>query len=258
MKGNVLITGSTSGIGYELSKIFASKGFNLILTGRNKEKLIEIKKELSLLNGINILTYDCDLSNKDNALELFNYIKSLNLNIDILVNNAGAGFNGDFNNISFNKHLSTIELNITSLTYLTYLVIKEMKERKSGKILNVASTGAYQPGPYIGVYYATKAYVLSFSEALREEVKEYGIVVTTLCPGATKTQFSKRAGKGDINVSMSAKKVGKSGYEGLMKNKAIIIPGTLNKLLVFLSKITPTSVNAKVVKQIQRKAMSKI
>lgn len=258
MKENVLITGATSGIGYELSKIFASKGFNLILTGRNKEKLIEMKKDLTLLNEINVLTYDCDLSNKENVLELFNYVKSLHLNIDILVNNAGAGFNGDFHSISFEKHLSTIDLNITALTSLTYLVLKEMKERKAGKILNIASTGAYQPGPHIGVYYATKAYVLSFSQALREEVKEYGISVTTLCPGATKTQFSKRAGKGDINIAMSAKKVGKLGYEGLMKNKAILIPGMLNKLLVFLSKITPTSINAKVVKKIQRRAMSKI
>ncbi len=132
-----------------------------------------------------------------------------------------------------------------------------MIDQEKGKILNVASTGAYQPGPLISVYYASKAYVLSFSEALREEVKGKGINVITLCPGATKTNFSKRAGKGDLDVAMSAKEVAEYGYKALIKNKAICIPGFMNKVLVFLSKLSPTTLNAKIVNKIQNKAISK-
>ena len=130
-----------------------------------------------------------------------------------------------------------------------------MLDQKEGRILNVASTGAYQPGPLISVYYASKAYVLSFSQALREEVKDKGINVVTLCPGATKTNFSKRAGKGDL--AMSAKEVAEYGYKALMNNKAICIPGIMNNVLVFLSKVSPTTLNAKIVKKIQNKAISK-
>lgn len=255
MNENVLITGATSGIGYEFSKLFAEKGFNLIITGRNEKKLKEMECYLSGLYKIKVVSYGCDLCKKENVLSLFNYVKSLNLNIDILINNAGVGFNGVFHELSWEKHLQTLEINITSLTYLTHLVLGEMVKRGQGKILNVASTGAYQPGSYISVYYATKAYVLSFSQALRQEIKNKGVVVTTLCPGATKTQFSKRSGKGDLKVAMTAEKVAKLGYRGLMKNKAVVIPGLINKTMVLASKIAPSSINAKVVKKIQQKAM---
>lgn len=257
MNKTVLITGATSGIGYEFSKIFAVKGFNLIITGRNEKKLKEMESELSGLYEIKVVSYGCDLCKKENVLSLFNYVKSLNFNIDILINNAGVGFNGEFHELPWEKHLQTLEINITSLTYLTHLVLGEMLKQGEGKILNVASTGAYQPGSYIGVYYATKAYVLSFSQALRQELKDKGIMVTALCPGSTKTQFSKRAGKGDLKVAMSAEKVAKLGYRGLMKNKAVVIPGLINKIMVAASKIAPSSINAKVVKEIQQKAMEK-
>ncbi|MDU7886479.1 MAG: SDR family NAD(P)-dependent oxidoreductase, partial [Clostridium perfringens] len=174
-----------------------------------------------------------------------------------LINNAGIGFNGEFNEIDWQKQLDIINVNIISLTKLTKLILKDMIDQKDGKILNVASTGAYQPGPLISVYYASKAYVLSFSEALREEVKDKGINVVTLCPGATKTNFSKRAGKGDLDVAMSAEEVAECGYKALMNNKAICIPGIMNKVLVFLSKVSPTTLNAKIVKKIQNKAISK-
>lgn len=257
MDKTVLITGATSGIGYEFSKIFAVKGFNLIIMGRNEKKLKEMEEELAGLYGIKVVSYSCDLCKKENVLSLFNYVKSLNLNIDILINNAGVGFNGAFHELSWEKHVQTLEVNITSLTYLTHLVLGEMLRRGEGKILNVASTGAYQPGSYISVYYATKAYVLSFSQALRQEVKDKGIVITALCPGATRTQFSKRAGKGDLKIAMSAEKVAKLGYRGLMKNKAVVIPGIINKTMIAISKIAPSSMNAKVVKKIQQKAMEK-
>ena len=147
------------------------------------------------------------MSLSENIDLLYKKIKTEVGKVDILINNAGIGFNGEFNEIDWQKQLDIINVNIISLTKLTKLILKDMIDQKDGKILNVASTGAYQPGPLISVYYASKAYVLSFSEALREEVKDKGIKVVTLCPGATKTNFSKRAGKGDLDVAISAKEV---------------------------------------------------
>lgn len=254
MKGFVLITGATSGIGLELSKIYGDNNYNLILVGRNKEKLLKFKNEFK---NIKVYIYPLDLSVMENVDYLLKEIDNQQFKIDILINNAGAGFNGEFTEISWHKHENIIDLNIKSLTKLTYGILGFMKVQGSGKILNVASTGSYQPGPLIGVYYATKAYVLSFSSALREELSGSGIVVSTLCPGATKTDFSKRAGKEDLSVAMSAKTVAEIAYKGLKKNRAIIIPGKMNKFLVFISKLTPTIINAKVVKKIQGKAINK-
>ncbi|ELC8466811.1 SDR family NAD(P)-dependent oxidoreductase [Clostridium perfringens] len=256
MKKTVLITGATSGIGYEFSKIFMENNYDVILVGRNLEKLIELE-DFSKKKCVRAYIYEFDLSLSENIDFLYKKIKTEVGKVDILINNAGIGFNGEFNEIDWQKQLDIINVNIISLTKLTKLILKDMIDQKDGKILNVASTGAYQPGPLISVYYASKAYVLSFSEALREEVKDKGINVVTLCPGATKTNFSKRAGKGDLDVAMSAKEVAECGYKALMNNKAICIPGIMNKVLVFLSKVSPTTLNAKIVKKIQNKAISK-
>ena len=256
MKKTVLITGATSGIGYEFSKIFMENNYDVILVGRNLEKLMELE-DFSKKKCVRAYTYKFDLSLSENINILYKKIKTEVGKVDILINNAGIGFNGEFNEIDWQKQLDIINVNIISLTKLTKLILKDMINEKDGKILNVASTGAYQPGPLISVYYASKAYVLSFSEALREEVKDKGINVVTLCPGATKTNFSKRAGKGDLDVAMSAEEVEECGYKALMNNKAICIPGIMNKVLVFLSKVSPTTLNAKIVKKIQNKAISK-
>ena len=256
MKKTVLITGATSGIGYEFSKIFMENNYDVILVGRNLEKLMELE-DFSKKKYVRAYIYKFDLSLSENIDLLYKKIKTEVGKVDILINNAGIGFNGEFNEIDWQKQLDIINVNIISLTKLTKLILKDMINEKEGKILNVASTGAYQPGPLISVYYASKAYVLSFSEALREEVKDKGINVVTLCPGATKTNFSKRAGKGDLDVAMSAKEVAEYGYKALMNNKAICIPGIMNKVLVFLSKVSPTTLNAKIVKKIQNKAISK-
>lgn len=255
MNNVVLITGATSGIGYEFAKIFAINGFDLILTGRNLDVLNKLKEELSNKYGKKVHIYRCDFTKINEVKELYCFIKDCKLSVDILVNNAGVGYNGYFHDVSWEKHEEIINVNISALTCLTRLVIEDMKKRKSGKILNVASTGAYQPGPLIGVYYATKAYVFSLSQALREEGKEFGINVTALCPGATKTNFSKRAGKGDLDVAMSAKEVAEIGFRALMKNKDICVPGTMNKLLVVASKLAPSAFSAKIVKKIQGKAI---
>lgn len=255
MNRTVLITGATSGIGYEFSKVFATNGFDLILTGRNTEILNNLKEELSTEYSNKVYIYRCDFTNISEVKDLYRFIKEEDLIVDVLVNNAGAGYNGYFHDISWEKHEEIINVNIMSLTCLTRLIISDMKEKGVGKILNVASTGAYQPGPLIGVYYATKAYVLSFSQALREEVSDFGVSVTTLCPGATKTNFSKRSGKGDLDVAMTAKEVAEIGFRALMKNKDICVPGTMNKFLVVASKFMPSSINAKAVKKIQGNAI---
>ena len=241
MKKTVLITGATSGIGYEFSKIFMENHYNVILVGRNLEKLIELE-EFSKKKYVSAYIYKVDFSLSENIDILYEKIKTEVGRVDILINNAGIGFNGEFNEIDWQKQLDIINVNIISLTKLTKLILKDMIDQKEGRILNVASS---------------KAYVLSFSQALREEVKDKGINVVTLCPGATKTNFSKRAGKGDLDVAMSAKEVAEYGYKALMNNKAICIPGFMNKVLVFLSKLSPTTLNAKIVKKIQNKAISK-
>lgn len=253
----VLVTGASSGIGYELSKLFAEKGYNLVLIARNIEKLNKISHELTLRFNTAIKVIQKDLSLLGSAEEVFHDVENSNINVDILVNNAGLGATGLFHEIDYKKDMDMINLNITSLTILTKLFSKKMIKRKKGKILNVASTGSYQPGPYIAVYYATKAYVLSFSQAITNELKNYGISVTTLCPGATKTEFSKRAGKKDLQLAMDAKTVAETAYHGLLKNKRLVIPGGNNKAAVVLSKLVPGSISAKAVRKIQQQLTEK-
>lgn len=255
---NVLITGASSGIGYELAKVFAKSGYNLILVARRLDRLQQLAENLLKDYNVMIKVIGIDLIKSNSVEEVLEQIKNWNLSIDILVNNAGVGICGFFNETDLKKDVDTIQLNIIALTKLTKLVVKEMVERRSGKILNVASTGAYQPGPLISVYYATKAYVVSFSEAIYNEFKPYNITVTVLCPGTTSTEFSQNAGKGDLKNAMSAKKVAEIAYKGLMKDKRIVIPGSLNKFLVFMSKIIPRNLLAIIVIKIQYKAMKEM
>lgn len=238
---NVLITGATSGIGYEFAQIFAENKYNLILCARNKEKLEQMKKDIAEKYKVNVYVFSKDLSRKKEIKELYNEIIHTGIDIDILINNAGAGYVGEFIKESYDRDEDILNLNINALTYLTKVFANDMAKRNKGRILNVASTGAYHPGPYTAVYYATKAYVLSFTEALAQELKQYNVTVSALCPGATKTNFSKNAGKRDNKKAMSPKFVAQKGYEGLMKNKVTIIPGFQYKLFVLLPRklVTP-------------------
>lgn len=250
----VLITGATSGIGYELAKIFARNKYNLVLTGRNEERLNQIKNEFLALN-ISIDTFSCDLAKPNSAKQLFEFLSKHNLEIDFLINNAGFGLLGPFNELDLKSQLEMIQVNITSLVELTHLLIPSMIKRNSGKIMNVASTAAFQPGPDMAIYYATKSFVLSFSEALHYELKDYGISVSTLCPGPTKTDFQRRARMENINLEkskllpyMSAEKVAEIGYKGLMKGKRVIIPGMMNKIGVMMVKFIPKKIILNVIK----------
>ena len=249
----VLVTGASSGIGRELACVFAAHQYNLVLCARDEQKMRESAAALAAQHGVETMVIQKDLTAPDAAKELFEQIEQKRIDISILVNNAGAGKSGLFNDIDLHTHMQIISLNIGALTGLTRLAAAHMAKRNGGRILNVASTGAYQPGPYTAVYYATKAYVLSLSQALRRELKPSGIDVCALCPGATRTEFSNRAGKKDLKKAMSARAVAYRGYKGLMKNKGVIIPGIGNKIMIVLSKLLPGSVAAAVVANIQKK-----
>jgi len=243
-----LITGASFGIGYELAKIFANEKYDLVLVARNRERLNEIESELKRHNNIRIKTMVKDLANSSSPQEIFDELKYDKIEVDVLINNAGFGLLGSFTELSLKEQLDMIQVNITSLVHLTGLILPTMINRGNGKIMNVASTAAFQPGPNMAVYYATKSFVLSFSKALYRELKDKNITVTALCPGPTKTEFQKRARMENINLErsklmpyMSAEKVAIAGYKGLMKGKKVVIPGLLNKIGTKLVKIFPES-----------------
>jgi len=236
-----LITGATTGIGYELTMQFAKKNKNLILVARNNDQLIKIKNELEERHKIRVVCISKDLSKENSAEELIEEIKKQNLLIGVLVNNAGVGLVAEFYKSTIADSKKMIQLNIQTLTTLTHAFLPEMIKNKKGQILNVASAGGFQAGPYMAVYYATKAFVVSFSEALHEEVKEHNIFVTALCPGPVLTgfqqaaQFSEKQGP----MHLSAYKVASDGIKGLDNNVAIVIPGWLTQLAIQLNRIFP-------------------
>lgn len=256
MKNAVLISGPTSGIGFEMAKIFSEKGFNLILVGRNKERLEKISRELEN-EKCKCEIVVADLSDSKIHKKIFEQTK--NHEVEILVNNAGFGLYGEFLETDLEKEIEMIQVNIVALTTLTKLFLPQMVQRKRGKILNVASTAAFQAGPLMAVYYATKTYVLHFSEAISEELIGSGVSVTALCPGPTESGFQKEANM-DSSIEvlqkrnlMDAKSVARIGYNALMKNKVIEVAGFRNKLTSELVRIIPRSMTRKIVKRIQMK-----
>jgi short-subunit dehydrogenase len=257
-KTTALITGASSGIGLELAKLFARDGYDLVLVARSQEKLTGIADELGKTHGIRVNCLVKDLSVSSAPDDVFQFIKNEKLEIEVLVNNAGFGWLGEFSRMELSDILGMIQVNITSLTHLTRLVLQDMLIINKGKILNVASTAAFQPGPLMAVYYATKAYVLSFSQALTEELKDSNITITTLCPGPTPTNFGKRAGFKDKPIlggvlSMSSSSVALSGYRGLMEGKSIVIPGSLNWIGTQIIRLLPRTVPGKFIKLAQQK-----
>jgi hypothetical protein len=230
-----LITGASGGIGYELAKLFARDHTELILVARNADKLAQVSKELRGNFDCNVKTIPLDLTTSLAPKFLFDQLQSEGIAVDILVNNAGFGTFGEFAQMAEQEILGQIELNMTALTHLTRLFLPPMIGRRRGKIMNVASTAAFQPGPLMAVYYATKAYVLSFSEALANELKGSGVTVTCLCPGPTNTDFARRAGNDNSRLfkkigGMSAEIVARDGYRGLMEGKTVVISGLQNWL----------------------------
>ena len=247
MRKTALITGASSGIGYELSKVFAKNGYNLVLVSRNTDKLEIISEEIKKQHDIQVKVIPKDLCKSPAPQELYDEVAAEGINIDVLVNNAAIGTYGKFTDSSTEKHMDLIQLNITSLTMLCKLFGTDMVKNGSGRILNVASTAAFQAGPLMSTYYASKAYVLMLSEALKNELKQDGVTVTVLCPGPTQTEFFKRNDMIGTKLErspyiMSAAKVAEIGFYGLLKGKTIVIPGLINKLFAFSVRLTPRRV----------------
>lgn len=252
MRKTALITGASSGFGYEFVKLFAKDNYELIIASRNLERLEEIKREFPT---VEVTVIQVDLTKPNSASELYYEIKDRNLRVDVLVNNAGFGMLGEFSKLDVQRQIDMIQVNAAALTELTHYVLQEMRQRGEGKILNVASTAAFLPGPLMAVYYATKAYVLSFSEALVEELRGTGITVTTLCPGPSKTNFAKAAKVEKTKMFgsvMNADTVAMLGYKALMKGQRVVITGTLNKLGAYASKFLPRSYAARFAKAITK------
>lgn len=250
MEKTALITGATSGLGYEFVKLFANEGYNLVLVARNTQKLEEIKQSFT---NIEVTTISKDLSVIGSVKEVIEEVEEKRIHIDVLVNNAGFGLMGEFDKLDIQMQLNMIQLNVTALTELTYYILTKMKQRNSGRILNVASTAAFQPGPLMAVYYASKAYVLSFSEALIEELSDSSVTVTTLCPGPTRTNFGSVAnveGTKMFSRAMPPDIVAKSGYKALMNGKRVIVTGGLNKAGAFGVRFMPRSITAKIAKYV--------
>ncbi|MFO0322170.1 MAG: SDR family NAD(P)-dependent oxidoreductase [Bacteroidota bacterium] len=254
-----LITGASNGIGLELAKIHASKGGDLVLVARNKSKLDELKTELENQYKVKIYTIGKDLSALNSAQEVYDETSKQKIQIDYLINNAGFGDFGMFVETDWNKELQMINLNITTLTQFTKLYLQDMVKRRNGKIMNVASTAAFQSGPTMAVYFATKAYVLSFSEAVDNEVRDKGVTVTALCPGATESGFQVAAAMEESNLVKgkklpTSKEVAEYGYASMMKGKTVAIHGIMNWIMASSVGFLPRSLVVKVTRKIQDKA----
>jgi uncharacterized protein len=258
MKSVALITGASNGIGLELAKVHAAKGGDLVLVARNKTRLDELKTELEAKYKISVYTMGKDLAANNAALDVYNEMKTKNIQVDYLINNAGFGDFGMFVETDWNKELQMIHLNITSLTQFCKLFLPDMVSRKSGKIMNVASTAAFQSGPTMAVYYATKAYVLNFSEAIDNEVSDKGVSVTALCPGATESGFQAAAAMEESKLVKgkklpTSKEVAEYGYKAMMKGKTVAIHGFMNAFLANSVRFMPRAVVVKVTRMMQDK-----
>lgn len=257
MTKTALITGASGGIGYELANVFARNGYGLIVVARSTDKLNHLQAELTQNHGVQVDVMTQDLSQVDAPSNLFDQVQQQGLTVDVLVNNAGFGDYGPFVDCDWSKHGALLQLNMVTLTHLTRLFLPSMLERGQGKILNVASTAAFQPGPFMAAYYASKSYVMSFTEALAYELEGTGVTATVLCPGPTRgTDFQARAELGDVDVFKQLKlpeasDVAQFGYDALARNQRIAIHGWLNRLLVFTNRVMPRQVVTQAIGQLQ-------
>jgi short-subunit dehydrogenase len=240
-----LITGASAGLGVEFARQCVARGEEVVLVARRKDRLNTLAAEVG-----NAHVIAADLAVPGAANGIHGEIKSRGLWVRTLINNAGFGLRGRFDELPLDRQLEMIDLNIRALTDLSFVMIPEMVQRGGGSILNVASTAAFQPGPKMAVYFATKAFVLSFTEALHEEWKDGGIKVSALCPGPTRTEFGEVAGIGTLGsfdrLSMEAGPVVRAGLDGLERNRAIVIPGSINKLGAWSTRFAPRSVVRKI------------
>lgn len=247
-----IVTGASSGIGKEFAHIFADHRVNLVITARNENALLSLREELTSKYHIKVLVYPGDLSNQNFVIEFVDFISSHKVYPDYLINNAGFGDFGFFTKTSWAKEEKMLNLNIKALTYLTKIYATQMTKRGNGKIVNVASGAAFQPGPLMAIYFATKAYVLHFTEAIAEEVSGSGVTLTALCPGPTESNFWKAAGKSNglsfIPGSMpTSKVVAEYGYQAMMKGKRVAVQGLGNKIGAFFVHFLPRQLVTKMI-----------
>jgi uncharacterized protein len=258
MNNTALITGASSGIGLELAKVFAREGHNLLITARREERLKELKKELEGEFDSDVAIYATDLSKPDAPEKLFGFAQDQSISVKFLINNAGVGDYGFFHESNWERQAAILDLNIRALTHLTHLFLPELIKKERAGILNVASTAAFQPGPLMSVYYASKHYVLAFGEAIANELSDTGVTVTTLCPGPTESEFQELANMkksklfDNLPVSTSVR-VAEYGYKEMMKGKRLSIPGILNKILPRAVALSPRRLVTSVARKIQER-----
>jgi short-subunit dehydrogenase len=257
-KGIAVITGASGGIGHELAKQFAGGGYPLLLAARGADKLRAVADELTRTHGVPAATCALDLAEPDAPERLFQEASRQGRPVEVLVNNAGFGSWGPFAEADLADTLAMLRLNVVALTHLTRLVLPGLIEHDRGGVLNVASTAAFQPGPLMAVYYATKAYVLHFTEALADELRATKVRVTALCPGPTATRFEARAGLGASKLFtgrrvMDAATAAEAGYRGLLCGRRVVVPGLWNNLLVQSVRLFPRRVVAGVVRRMQER-----
>ncbi len=251
-----VITGASGGIGYELARVYAQNGYDLLIVARSADTLQSVAAEIKAEYGVRVRTIVTDLAMPNSAQKLFETVNQEVDHIDVLINNAGFADHARYAEEDITTILEMIQLNITTLSQLTRLVLPGMLARKSGKVLNVASTAAFLPGPYMAVYYASKAYVLSFSQALTMELEGTGVYVAALCPGPTATGFQERAKLHNAKIftmlkPMTAREVARSAYRGMQQNKRLIIPGCMNKLTAQVGRFFSRRFITKMVRNLQ-------
>lgn len=252
-----LVTGASSGIGLELAKLFARDGHDLVLVARREAQLQELAEALTDRYDVRATVVGADLADPSAPAEIARRVAAAGLEVRFLVNNAGFGLAGEFARTDAPTELQMIQVNVAALTHLTKLFLPDMLAEHHGAILNVASTAGFVPGPFMAVYYASKAYVISFSEALAEEVRNSGVTVTVLCPGVTRTGFQERAGI-DLQARQlqrgwvaDAASVARAGYDGMRRGKRVVIPGVFNKVMVAATRLASRALLAKAVRRVQ-------
>lgn len=259
MSQTILITGASSGIGYELAKVCGRHQHNLVLVARREERLKSLKAELEQAHDLRVWIYRADLSQAEERQQLFNWTQLQGLQVSGLVNNAGFGDYGPFVETGWDKQDQMLQLNMVALTHLTRLFLPAMVERRQGQILNLASTAAFQPGPLMATYYATKAYVLSFTSAIASELEGTGVTATTLCPGPTASEFqttsAMEASKLVQNRRLpTAADVAEYGYRAMQKGEPIAVHGLSNQVLAFSTRLLPRRLVANLVRSLQAPA----
>ena len=253
-----LVTGGSGGIGLELAKVLARSGFDITLVARKRDTLEAAAGQLEGQYDVKVHVFAADLRRSNAPESIFDFLVNESIPIEILVNNAGFGLGGEFAETDVTRELEMIQVNIVALTHLTKLFLPAMIKRKSGHILNLASTAAFQPGPLMAVYYATKAYVLSFSEALAEELRNSGVTVTALCPGPTRSDFASTARVGNSRLFTlfgvaDAADVAEFGVQSMLQGKRVAIPGIKNKIVAQANRFSPRALTTKVARLAQEK-----